>query len=172
MISPDAPYPPLKTPRVTGLRRAVYLAAAGLFFLLGMVGVALPGLPTTPFLLVCSYFLLRASPSLHQRLLTARVVGPLLRDWNEHRGLRPEVKFRAMLLVALLLGISITWGQLSTWLTAMVIGLGGIGLAVIAYLPTIPHERPESPKERNLVITRPKIVQRPVAEPQITDRAD
>src|SRR5688572_19661559 len=47
--------------RVHGWRKVVYLLLAGLSLSLGLLGVLLPGLPTTPFVLLGSYFLVRSS---------------------------------------------------------------------------------------------------------------
>ncbi len=129
-------------PTATGLRRVVYFIAAGLFLILGVAGVVLPGLPTTPFLLLTSYFLLRSSPALNKRLLNSRFLGPLLRDWDEHRGIRPAVKMRAVLLVIILLSASIGLGGLSTPVNAAILSLGGIGVIVILRLPTIDAREP------------------------------
>ena len=122
---------------VTGPRRIAYLTAAGIFLLLGIAGAMLPVLPTTPFLLLTSYCLARCSPTLHTRLLNSRLFGPILRDWNEHRGVRAAVKMRAAALVVLILAASIYWGRLSFPWAVIVSGLGAIGLTVIAALPTL-----------------------------------
>ncbi|MCE9607091.1 MAG: YbaN family protein [Planctomycetia bacterium] len=74
-----------------GMRRVLYLAAAGLFFGLSIVGILLPGVPTVPFLLLTSFFLLRSSPALNERLLRARSCGPGLRDGHRQRGVRRRV---------------------------------------------------------------------------------
>lgn len=120
-----------------GLWRGIYLVLAALFFALGMVGVLLPGLPTTPFLLLTSYFLMRSWPTLNQRMLQSRLIGPILRDWSEHRGVRPAIKLRAVLVVATVLALTAFFGNLPTPLLTGVLSLGAIGMAVIYYLPTI-----------------------------------
>ena len=70
------------TQSVTGLRRMLYLLLAGGFFVLAMAGVILPGLPTTPFLLLTSYFLVRSYPRLNERLIKSKLFGPILVDWH------------------------------------------------------------------------------------------
>ena len=71
--------------QVRGIRRVVYITIAILFLGLGLVGVLLPGLPTTPFLLLMSYFLIRSSPWLHERVIQLPVVGGPIRDWRSGR---------------------------------------------------------------------------------------
>jgi uncharacterized membrane protein YbaN (DUF454 family) len=126
-----------KIPVATGVQRVIFLVAAGVFFALGAAGVLLPGLPTTPFLLLTSFFLLRSSPALNQRLYNSQFLGPILRDWQEHRGVRHSVKIRAIALVVVLLAASIYLGNMPLPLAIAVLALGGVGLMVIALLPTV-----------------------------------
>ncbi|MEX0794936.1 MAG: YbaN family protein, partial [Pirellulaceae bacterium] len=85
---PLNPHSPLKL--VTGPRRVMYLALAAVFFVLGFLGALLPILPTTPFLLLTSYLLVRSFPALNDKLLHAPLVGEILRDWQVRRGVRPH----------------------------------------------------------------------------------
>ena len=58
----------------------VLFAAAGLVSVgLGVVGILLPGLPATPFLLVAAYCFARSFPSLHDWLIAHRWFGPYIR---------------------------------------------------------------------------------------------
>jgi uncharacterized membrane protein YbaN (DUF454 family) len=116
--------------------RGVYFVMAGFFLLLGFAGALLPILPTTPFLLLSSYFLIRVSPVLHQKLLRLRWVGPILQEWHEHRGVRPQVKIRAALLVVAVVGISLGFSQPGWWIAGTVIGVASVGLCVIWRLPS------------------------------------
>lgn len=83
----------------SGARRVFLLVLAGVFFVLAILGVALPGLPTTPFLLLTSWCLLRSSPRLHARLRASPLFGPLLHDWAVHHGVRMSVKVTALTLM-------------------------------------------------------------------------
>ena len=49
---------------------------------LGIVGVVLPGLPTTPFVLLAAACYAKASPRLHRWLRAHRLFGPMVRDWR------------------------------------------------------------------------------------------
>ena len=89
-------------PLVRGARRGVYLSVAAVFFVLGVLGAMLPVLPATPFLLLTSYFLVRCSPELNEKLLRTRFVGPILVDWQIHRGVRWDVKVQAIVIVLMM----------------------------------------------------------------------
>ncbi len=66
---------------------------------LGGLGAVLPLVPTTPFLLLAAWAASRSSPELHEWLYRHPRYGPLLRDWRDHRALRPRVKCVALLLI-------------------------------------------------------------------------
>ena len=104
---------------------------------MAILGALLPVLPTTPFLLLTSYFFLRSSHRLHARLLASRVFGPLLADWHEHRGVRLHVKITAVAVILLSISASVAFGHLS-WRLLTLLAIGGtIGLVVVLRLRVI-----------------------------------
>lgn len=123
------------TQSVTGLRRMLYLLLAGGFFVLAMAGVILPGLPTTPFLLLTSYFLVRSYPGLNERLIKSKLFGPILVDWHVKGGVRRDVKAKAISFVFLAIGLSVYVTQFSLVLSLIVSVAAGIGIVVIVKLP-------------------------------------
>ncbi|GHE63505.1 hypothetical protein GCM10019059_23950 [Camelimonas fluminis] len=62
------------------------------FVALGLVGAALPVLPTTPFLILAAACFARSSPRLEAWLLNHRHFGPPLRDWRRHGAISPRAK--------------------------------------------------------------------------------
>ena len=122
----------------TGLRRWLFVALGGIFVALGLVGVVLPGIPTTPFLLVASYFFVRSSPALHQRLLRSKLFGPTLQDWQRHRGVKRKTKWISISCCSLMICFSIATGTLP-WVARIVVALAGAyGMWFVAKLPTVP----------------------------------
>lgn len=74
---------------MTSYMRQAYLIIGCLMVAIGAVGIFLPLLPTTPFLLVAAACFARSSPRLEAWLLAHRRFGPLLAAWRE-RGAIPR----------------------------------------------------------------------------------
>ena len=105
-----------------------------------MIAIVLPGLPTTPFLLLTSYFLARSWPRMHRMLLANSLVGPFLRPWKQHRAVEPRTKLQAAVLVGVSMALLIYFSNLPTALLATVLMLASVGLLVIIRLPTRKHD--------------------------------
>lgn len=120
--------------------RPLLLALAGFSFALAVLGVFLPVLPTTPFLLLTSACLVRSSPRLNEKLRRSPLFGPLLRDWEEHRGVRLHVKVTAVSLIALVVGWSLFFRELSIPLQVLLCSLAALGAYVVLRLKTVRDE--------------------------------
>jgi uncharacterized protein len=119
-----------------------------LFVGLAVLGAFLPLLPTTPFLLLASYFFLRSFPRWNDRLLNSRLFGPLLRDWQYRRAVRLHVKVTAISVMLVTLSASAVFGNLSLPWLAVLLAAGSTGLIVVLRLPVVPDEEPQSPEMR------------------------
>jgi uncharacterized membrane protein YbaN (DUF454 family) len=114
----------------------VYLVLAGIFLGLALAGVILPGLPTTPFVLLASYFLSRSWPRLNDKLMGSKLLGPVLRDWQQHRAVSLRVKSIAITMVLAAVSLIVYRGELSEVMLMTVVAAAVIGLTVIFRLPT------------------------------------
>ena len=113
--------------------RRVYLVLGLVFVALGFVGVFLPVLPTTPFLILAAACFARSSRRLESWLLDHPRFGPMLRDWRE-RGAIPW-KAKLMALAGMSAGFLVFWfthrpGPLLT------IGVVALMLTGLAYVYT------------------------------------
>jgi uncharacterized protein len=97
-------------------KRAIYLSLGGLFFMLGLIGVMLPLLPTTPFMILSATFLAKSSPRFHQMLLNNRWIGEDLRNWEFNRSMKRATKKRATLLIVISFSISIAITTTFGWI--------------------------------------------------------
>ncbi len=127
----------VSVPTVTGFKKVLYLVLALMFFVLGVLGVALPVLPTTPFLLLTSFFLIRTSPRLNRVLLHSPILGQVLKDWQEDGGIRLSVKIQAISIVVIIIAATLFFSPLSMPLKATLIVLASIGILVIIRLPRL-----------------------------------
>jgi uncharacterized membrane protein YbaN (DUF454 family) len=74
---------------------------------IGVLGIVVPVLPTTPFLLLAAACYARASGRLYAWLIGQPSLGPIITEWRRSRSLPPGVRVRALALVALSFGVSI-----------------------------------------------------------------
>ena len=88
---------------VSRAKSRVYLAVGFAMVGLGIVGIPLPILPTTPFLLLAAYCFARSSPRWHHWLINHRLLGPYIAAFREKRGLTPGQKVRIAIAVSLTL---------------------------------------------------------------------
>lgn len=102
---------------IARVRRALFAALGLLSVALAIVGVFVPGLPTTVFVIAASYLFARSSPALESWLERHRWFGPSLRRFRETRGMPAKSKVCA--LISMWAGVSVS-----------VRALADVGLAV------------------------------------------
>jgi len=128
---------PVTTLAKTPLRRALYVIAGHVFVVIGILGIILPLLPGTPFLLIASACYLRGSIRLHTWLHNHRFLGPYLRAFQEGRGLPRRVKIIA--LATMWIGITISVSLFfHPWLA---VALYACAIGVTIYLLRMPTLR-------------------------------
>lgn len=103
---------------------------------LGLIGVVLPGLPTTPFVLLAAACYAKASPRLHAGLLNHRLTGPLLRDWEADRSLTRRTKTIAVVSMLVMVSFSIWSFRDRLIAQAALVLLGALGAWVVLRIPT------------------------------------
>lgn len=110
------------------LVRGVFLCLGFGFVALGLVGVALPVLPTTPFLILALACFARSSERLERRLLDHPRFGPPLRAWRERGAIPRRAKLMALAGTSLGFVAFLLTGHHGPWLTVAValLMLGGI----------------------------------------------
>jgi len=118
-MSHRPPLSPHDSPWMRGLYMALGFVALGL----ALLGVFLPILPTTPFVLLAAALFARGSESLHRYLWHHRIFGPIIQDWHEHRSMPPGIKPWAFGLLALSFIVSISIIAI-LWLKLVLLALG------------------------------------------------
>jgi len=125
--------------------RHVLIAAGTLFLVLGIVGVFLPILPTTPFLLLAAACYARGSSRFYRWLMNNRLVGTYIRNYREGRGLPPRVKVIVITLLWVTIGYSAAFAVHVLWARVILI-LIAVGVTThILYIRTLRHEDVDHP---------------------------
>ncbi|MGG6109534.1 DUF454 family protein [Pantoea allii] len=102
------------------MQRIVLLTLGWLAIVLGILGIVLPLLPTTPFMLLAAWCFARSSPRFHHWLLWSSPFGRYIRHWQQHRGMPPGAKSRAMLLIVVTFAVSL-WLVPLWWVRIMLL---------------------------------------------------
>ena len=91
------------------VRRRVYKPLGFLFLALGLAGVVLPVLPSTPFVLLAAWFFARSSERWHAWLLASELFGPIIRNWESKRCLSCRTKVVALVSMLVAGGASVVF---------------------------------------------------------------
>lgn len=119
------------------VKRRLYIFAGVVSFLLGMLGIPLPLLPTTPFLLLSAWLFARSSERFYNWLINHRYFGRYIRDYREKGGVGVSVKVGAVALLWVTIGISACLAVESWWVRVLLL-LIAIGVSIhILSLKTI-----------------------------------
>ena len=89
------------------MQRILLLTLGWLAIVLGTLGIVLPLLPTTPFMLLAAWCFARSSPRFHHWLLWKSPFGRYLRHWQQHRAMPPGAKVRAICLIVATFSLSL-----------------------------------------------------------------
>ena len=104
-------------------KKAVLVTAGSVCLGLAVLGVFLPLLPTTPFLLLASACYVRSSERLHGWLMGNRMLGPYIKNFKERRGIPLRARVTTVLLLWLPLAYSIYRLDL-LWLELLLLLMG------------------------------------------------
>jgi len=113
------------------LQKKVLILLGWFFILLSVIGILVPILPTTPFLILALALFANSSPKFHQMLLNNRRFGPVLRQWEENKTVTRHIKIRATLLILVSFSLSIFLVQQSLILQTMLVIIASILLVYI-----------------------------------------
>jgi len=112
----------------------LYKALGLLFVGLGLLGSAVPLLPTVPFLLLAAACFARSSERHYQWLLDHSLFGPLVREWEENRCIRRRERRVAVFSIVVMGGCSVLLFVSNVWLQAVGVLLILIAVSVVLRL--------------------------------------
>jgi uncharacterized protein len=129
------------------LSRVVWVSIGILTLSIGLIGIALPILPTTPFLLATAYCFSRGSLRFYTWLTTNRAFGRYVRDYYEGRGISRRAKIATLLMLWTTIGISIAILIHPLWLRVILVI---VGVAVSYHIATLGNNRARKASKQGL----------------------
>src|SRR5262245_37722561 len=119
----------------TGVWRVLLIAGGTLCVALGVIGIFLPLMPTTVFLLLAAACYARSSERFYQKLVNHRFLGVYIRNSREGRGMKRRDKAVTLVLLWIGIGATMVWTAQSWWLRTI---LAGIAIGVTIHVVKIP----------------------------------
>lgn len=113
-----------------GLKKSLLVIAGTLSLVVGVIGIFLPLLPTTPLLLLAAYCYLKSSDKLYNRLINSKRLGPYIKNYIEKKAVKNKVKYSALAFLWTSLIISII--LIDNIYIRLLLGL--IGIAVSTHI--------------------------------------
>ncbi|WP_368563462.1 YbaN family protein [Pseudoxanthomonas sp. UTMC 1351] len=147
---PGSPPSPETRESAPSRYRWAWLVLAYCSLAAGIVGIFLPVMPTTVFILIAAFAASRGSERLHRYLLAHKRFGPMIRDWQANGAVSRRAKWAATLTMLLsavvLLTIMLSVGSHRWWMAA-------IPIACMAIVAAWLWRRPESPRQNGEQVT-------------------
>ena len=123
------------------MKKTVYKPLGFVFLFLGLLGIPLPVLPSTPFILLSAWFFARSSEKWHLWLLQSELFGPMLHNWEEQRCISCQSKTVALLAMALAGGASVIFAMEDIRFRVATLALMGVGCATVLSIKTCRESR-------------------------------
>jgi len=111
--------------------RVFWTIAGGFALAIGVAGIVLPLVPTTPLLLLAAFCFARSSPRLEMWLVEHPRLGPPIRDWRAEGAISRRGKFWAVVAIAATFGLSVWLGLPSHVLIIQAVVLSTVSLFLL-----------------------------------------
>jgi len=112
--------------------RPLFLVLGFLFLSLGFVGIFVPGLPTTPFLLLSAALFFRSSKRLYERLISSRLLGRYIVVFRKNKGMTLRAKLISLLIMWSMIAVSAVKVD-SIGAKVAIPGVGVVGTVVMGF---------------------------------------
>ena len=104
-------------------KRIFFQVMGILCVILGIIGIFLPVMPTTIFIILAAWFFVRSSEKYYLMLIRNRMFGRMIRNYREYRGIDSKARIKSLILLWITLGISILLISI-LWLKLLLVAVG------------------------------------------------
>lgn len=123
---------PSHTGRAARLSRLAWRCLGATALGLAAIGVVLPLLPTTPFVILAAFAFARGAPALHARLVASRLFGPAIADWQARGAIALRHKVAALTMMAAALVAAIMAGVPAIGLGVQCVAMAAAALYILS----------------------------------------
>jgi hypothetical protein len=120
--------------------RFLLIASGTICVALGIFGVFVPVLPTTPFLLLAAFFYARSSERFHQWLLGNHWFGQYIKDYQQGRGIALRDKVITLIALWLALSLTVLTTEPAWWVKLLLLSVGIVVTMHLLRINTLPPE--------------------------------
>ena len=122
------------------MKKLILLIVGWLCVGLGFVGIFIPGIPTTIFLIIALWAFARSSKRFHAWLLNHQRFGPILRNWESHKVVPIRAKIVMVILqILVVIMVQYTFNSLFITVTLLI-----VLILVASYVISLPSKIPEA----------------------------
>lgn len=115
-------------------KKIILILLGTLSLIIGVIGIFVPGLPTTAFLLLTAALYMRSSEKLYRKLLSNRILGPYILEFQSIKGMTKRTKLHAIGTMWFMITISSVFFIDPLNIKLIVISLGIIGTIVMGFI--------------------------------------
>ena len=121
------------------LLRSLWLVLGLLLSLIGLIGIIVPGLPTTPIMILAAACFFKSSEKLYNWVINNKYFGNHVRNYREGRGMPRSAKWMAIPMIWIFVSISVFYGMPESMfmVKGITIFCAALGTGYIISLPTI-----------------------------------
>lgn len=116
------------------MKKIIFRTLGFTSLILGIIGIALPILPTTPFLLLSSYLFLKSSERLYNWLLKNKILGQYIKDFQIEKSIPLKVKISSISLLWITISTSAIFFIHIIWIKLLLFAIAiGVSIHILHY---------------------------------------
>lgn len=119
--------------------KILFIFLGTISLVLGVIGIFIPGLPTTPFLLLTAALYVRSSEFLYNKLISNNFLSGYIRNYSEKKGISLRIKIYSISIMWLMITLSTLFLIDLYWVDILVIFIGFIGTIVMGFVLKTVH---------------------------------
>jgi len=141
-LVPDSEPQPQLEPTISRHHKTLLILAGTTSVILGVIGIFVPILPTTPFFLLAAACYARSSQRLYHWILHQRVIGRYIQDYRLGKGVPVSVKLTTLVLLWVTIGYSAFFVVHVFWLRLLLFGIAtGVSIHIYMIRPRYPKKK-------------------------------